>query len=80
MSPHAVSSSLITEEGKVQKLIYYTSKALKGAKRRYPPMEKLAFSLVIVARKLRPHFQAYVINVLIDHLLKKAMNKLEVAG
>ena len=39
-------------------------------------MEKLAFSLV-TAKKLKPYFQAHVINVLIDHLLKKAMNKLE---
>ena len=43
-------------------------------------MEKLAFSLVIVARKHRPYFQAHVINVLVDHLLKKAMNKLEAIG
>ena len=69
---------MIREEGKIQKLIYYTSKALKGAKGRYPPMEKLAFSLVIVARKLKPYFQAYVINVLTNHPLKKAKNKLEV--
>ena len=41
-------------------------------------MEKLAFSLVIVARKLKPYFQAHVINVLTDHPLKKAKNKLEV--
>ena len=40
-------------------------------------MEKLAFSLVTVARKLRPYFQAHVINVLTNHSLKKAMNKLE---
>ena len=43
-------------------------------------MEKLAFSLVTTARKLRPYFQAYVINVLIDDLLKKAMHKLEAVG
>ena len=43
-------------------------------------MEKLAFSLVTTARKLRPYFQAHVINVLTDHPLKKAMNKLEAAG
>ena len=42
-------------------------------------MENLAFSLVTVTRKLRPYFQAHIINVLIDHSLKKAMNKLEVA-
>ena len=43
-------------------------------------MEKLTFSLVTIVRKLKLCFQAYVINVLTDHLLKKAMNKLEAAG
>ena len=62
VSPHAVSSSLIREEGKVQKHVYYTSKALRVAKGRYPPMEKLTFSLVTVARKLSPYFQAHITN------------------
>ncbi|XP_075645637.1 putative mitochondrial protein AtMg00860 [Castanea sativa] len=31
VTPHAVSSALIKEEGKVQKLVYYTSRALRGA-------------------------------------------------
>ena len=43
-------------------------------------MEKLVFALVIASRKLRHYFQAHVINVLIDHPLKKAMNKLEAVG
>ena len=43
-------------------------------------MEKLAFALVTAFRKLRHYFQVYIINVLIDHLLKKAMNKLEAIG
>ena len=43
-------------------------------------MEKFAFSLVTAARKLMPYFQVYVIKVLIDHPLKKAMIKLEAAG
>ena len=43
-------------------------------------MEKLAFALVTASRKLRHYFQAHVINVLTDHPLKKAMNKLEAAG
>ena len=43
-------------------------------------MEKLAFSLVTTVRKLRPYFQAHVINVLTDHPPKKAMNKLEAVG
>ena len=45
-----------------------------------PPIEKLAFSLVTAVRKLKPYFQAYIINVLIDYPLKKAMNKLEAVG
>ena len=77
VSPHVVSSALIKEEGKVQKPVYYTSKALRGAEGWYPPMEKLAFSLVIATRKLRPYFQAHVINVLTNHPLKKAMNNLQ---
>ena len=37
-------------------------------------------SLVTATRKPRPYFQAHVINVLTDHPLKKAMNKLEATG
>ncbi|XP_075669945.1 uncharacterized protein LOC142639687 [Castanea sativa] len=43
-------------------------------------MEKLAFALVTASRKLRHYFQAHAINVLTDHPLKKAMNKLKAAG
>ena len=80
VSTHTISLALIREEGKVQKLVYYTNKALRGVEERYPAMEKLALSLVTAARKLKPYFQAHVINVLTDHPLKKAMNKLEAAG
>ena len=31
VTPHAVSSTLIREEGRVQKPVYYTSRALRGA-------------------------------------------------
>ena len=80
VSPHAVSSALIREKEKVQKPIYYTSRALKEAEGQYPLMEKLAFALITASRKLRHYFQAHVINVMTDHPLKKAMNKLESVG
>lgn len=80
VSHHAMSSALVKEEGKVQRPIYYTSKVLRGAKGRYSPMEMLAFLLVTAARKLRPYFQAHVINFLTNHPFKKAMNKLEAIG
>ena len=77
---HAVSSALIREEGRVQKPVYYTSRALSGAEGQYLLIEKLAFALITTSRKLRHYFQAHVINVMTDHPLKKAMNKLEAAG
>ena len=43
-------------------------------------MEKLAFALVMVARKLKPYFQAHTIIVLTDQPLKRAMSSPEVAG
>ena len=80
VTPHAISSALIRKEGRVQKPVYYTSRALRGAEAQYPQIEKLVFALITTSRKLRHYFQAHVINVMTDHPLKKAMNKLEAAG
>ena len=80
VTPHAVSSALVREEGRVQKPVYYTSRMLREAEGRYPQIEKLAFALITASRKLRHYFQVHVINIMTDHPLKKAMNKLEAAG
>ena len=69
VSPAAVSAALIREEEKVQKLVYYASRALRGAEERYSPMEKLAFALVTTARKLKPYFQAHMVVVLTNRPL-----------
>ena len=61
------------------KLVYYTSRVLQGAKERYPSMKKLAFALITAARKLKPYFQAYMVVVLTDKLLWKAMSNPEAA-
>ena len=71
---------MIREERRVQKSVYYTSQALKEAVGRYPMMEKLVFALVTASKKLRHYVQAHIINVLTNHPLKKAMNKLEAVG
>uniref|UniRef100_A0A2N9GA07 Uncharacterized protein n=1 Tax=Fagus sylvatica TaxID=28930 RepID=A0A2N9GA07_FAGSY len=80
VSASAVSSALIREEERVQKHVYYTSRALRGAEERYSNMEKLAFALLIASRKLRPYFQSHPIVVLTDYPLRKAMNKPDAAG
>lgn len=74
VSPTTVSSLLIREERKTQMTIYYTSRALRGAEERYPPMEKLSFALIVVARKLQPYFQPHSIVVLTNHPLHKEIN------
>ena len=60
--------------------MYYTSKAFQGIEERYLPMDKLAFTLVTVARKLKPYFQAYTVIVLTDKPLRRAMSSPEAAG
>uniref|UniRef100_A0A2N9HJY0 RNA-directed DNA polymerase n=1 Tax=Fagus sylvatica TaxID=28930 RepID=A0A2N9HJY0_FAGSY len=65
---------------RVQKPVYYTSRALRGAEERYTNMEKLAFALLIASRKLRPYFQAHSIIVMTDYPIRKAMNKPDAAG
>ena len=43
-------------------------------------MEKLAFTLVIAACKLKPYFQAHTVVILSDKPLQRAMSNLEAAG
>ena len=43
-------------------------------------MEKLAFTLMTVVRKLKPYFQTHMVIILTDKLLWRAMNNPEVAG
>ena len=80
VSPIPVSAALVREKERVQKPMYYTSRALRGAEERYPPIEKLAFALVIGACKLKPYFQAHTVAVLTDKPLRKAMSDLEAVG
>ena len=54
ISSATISATLIRLEEKVQKPVYYTSRALHGAEERYLPMEKLTFALVTIARCERP--------------------------
>ena len=56
---------------------YFISRAFRGAEKRYLRMEKLAFALVTVVRKLKSYFQAHTIIVLMDQPLKRAMSSLE---
>ena len=80
VSQAAVSATLVKDEGGSQRPVYFISRAFRGAEETYPRMEKLAFALVTVARKLKPYFQAHTIIVLTDQPLKRAMSNPEAAG
>ena len=80
ISPATVSAALVREEERVQKPVYYASRALRGAEERYPLIEKLAFALVMAACKLKPYFQAHAMIVLTDKPLRRAMSNLEVVS
>jgi hypothetical protein len=75
VSPSVVSSALVREEAGVQKLVYFTSMTLHGVEEMYPQVEKLAFSLVVSARRLRLYFQAHVIGVLTEYPLRNFLQK-----
>ena len=80
ITEHAISAALVTEENKVQHFVYYISKRLVGQESRYPPLENLAYYLVIASRKLRPYFQAHSIRVLTDQPLRQVLQKPEASG
>ncbi|GFY89059.1 hypothetical protein Acr_06g0009990 [Actinidia rufa] len=80
ISPTAVSVVLIQEEDQVQKRIYYISKVLMGAEASYPRIEKLAYALMIAARKLRHYFQAHSIIILTDQPLKQILQRPDTSG
>ena len=76
----ATSSVLVRQEKGIQKLVYYIIMALLPPKTKYSPAEKMALTLVILARKLRPYFQAHKIEVYTNCRLKLILQKPEVSG
>ncbi|PKI50384.1 hypothetical protein CRG98_029212 [Punica granatum] len=77
---NAVSSVLIKLGGKGQQPIYFVNKVMLPAKKRYMAIEKLAFALVTLARKLKPYFQAHPIVVLSDQPFREILHRPEVFG
>ena len=80
VSSAVISAALVRKEDRVQKPTYYTSRELRGAKERYPSIEKLAFVLVTTAWKLKPYFQAHTVVVLKDKPLRRVMSSPAAVG
>nr|KYP55242.1 Retrovirus-related Pol polyprotein from transposon 412 family [Cajanus cajan] len=55
----AISAIIVQKHQKVQTPIYFISRVLQDAEKRYQMIEKLALALVTAARRLRPYFQSH---------------------
>ncbi|KAK4388276.1 hypothetical protein Sango_2434200 [Sesamum angolense] len=53
---------------------------LNGAKGRYTPIEKVAFALVVTARRLRPNFLSHSVGVKTNLPLKQTLEKPDTSG
>jgi hypothetical protein len=69
----AVSVVLVQEkqqEGKLKQiLVYFSSEALSGSKIFYSELEKIAYAVIMAARKLRHYFEGHRIRVITNQLL-----------
>jgi len=64
---HTVSVVLVQDVGGNQHPIYFVSRTMQDPETRYQVVEKLALSLVHVARRLRPYFQNHNIIIKTDY-------------
>ncbi|CAL1363288.1 unnamed protein product [Linum trigynum] len=81
VSDQAVSSALVRRDADgTDHPVYYVSKALLSAERRYMPIEKAVLAVTSAARKLRPYFQGHPITVLSNLPLKKILRSLDASG
>ncbi|XP_020209359.1 uncharacterized protein LOC109794316 [Cajanus cajan] len=80
VAENAISAVIVQEHQKTQTPIYFISRVLQDAERRYQMIEKLALALVTAARRLRPYFQSHQVVVKTDYPIKQILRKLELAG
>ncbi|GKC22836.1 reverse transcriptase domain-containing protein [Tanacetum coccineum] len=79
-SKEAISVVLMTERDGKQIPIYSISRALRGPKINYTPMEKLVLALVSASKLLKRYFEAHTVIVIIDQPIKQMLLNLEVTG
>ncbi|GKC10270.1 reverse transcriptase domain-containing protein [Tanacetum coccineum] len=76
----AISAVLMTERDGKQIPIYFVSRALRGPKINYTPMEKLVLALVRASKQLKRYFQAHTVIVITDQPIKQMLSNPEVTG
>ena len=64
----------------VQRLVYFVSSLLQGARSRYSRVQKLLFGLLMGSRKLRHYFQAHPVTVVTRFPLQCILRNPEATG
>ena len=64
----------------IQRPVYYVSKSLNEAEVRYLPLEKAILAIVHATRKLPHYFQAHIVVVLNQLLLKSVLRSANYTG
>ncbi|RDX84749.1 Retrovirus-related Pol polyprotein from transposon 17.6, partial [Mucuna pruriens] len=75
-----VSVAIVQEREWKQHLMYFISKVLRDAERRYQKIEKVTLTLIISSRRLRPYFQGYPIIIQMDLPIKQVLRKPDLTG
>ena len=76
----AVSAAIIRDDSGEQRPIYYISKTMNGVETRYLPLEKSAFALFVMVKKLPHYFQAHTMIVLTFLPLKALLRSSDFNG
>ena len=80
----AVSAVLVQEQenehSKKQVLVYFVSEALSRSKIYYSEIEKIAYTVLIAARKLKHYFQVHKIRVPTNHPIKEVLQSCRSSG
>ena len=80
VAPHAISLVLIRVDSGIQRPIYYMSRSLHEAEIRYLPLEKAILAVVQVTCKLLHYFQAHMVVVLTQLLLRALLRSADYTG
>jgi hypothetical protein len=60
--------------------VYFASEALSGSKLFYSELEKIAYAVIMAARKLRRYFEGHRIRVIINQLLNDLFTNKEASA